>query len=114
MKPASYICDNHHYSFFICLEMKTEPEDLKNRGEREKGRLNTEKKTQNCLIEKYYFYYLHIPHNIFSFYFKTMKFNKLKYHFIFPRQAEVQGFEWFGKLNSASVQFYSRKLILQS
>lgn len=67
-------------------------------GEREREgetKLWKEKDTQNCFIEKYHFYYLHIPRNIFSFYSKTMKFNKLKYHIIFVRQAEVQGFEGF-------------------
>lgn len=94
--------------FFICLEMKTEWRDweneLKDRKERERKheKLNCEKKksthtlTQNGFIEKYYFYYLHIPHNIFSFYSETMKFNKLKYHLIFLRQAAVQGFEGSG------------------
>lgn len=38
----------------------------------------------------------HSPQYIFFFYSKTMKFNKLKYHIIFLRQAEVQGFEGFG------------------
>lgn len=39
----------------------------------------------------------------FSFHSKTMKFKKLKYHIIFLRQAEVQGFEGFG--NSILLQF---------
>lgn len=60
---------------------------------------------QNAFIEKYHFYYLHIPHNIFSLYFKTMKFNKLKYHLIFLRPARVQGFEGFGSSNLLQSRF---------
>lgn len=68
--------------------------------------------TQNSFIEKYHLYYLHIHHNLFSFYSKTVKFNKLKYHFKCLRQARVQGFGGFE--GSILLQFYSRKLTLQS
>lgn len=70
------------------------------------GGKTVKKKTHKTgFIEKYHFYYLHIPHNIFSFYFKTVKFNKLKYHLIFLRPARVQGFEGFGSSNLLQSRF---------